>query len=132
MNKGKIFEPLNFLEFTGLLQSKSFFIFLLNSMKSSWALVRINAFELLSRFSDSFSLFNDSNFVNKVLLVSAFEFANDAKAMISEAAGLLLKLVFLKCIPALDLEFLSTIVVINKPLPENKQLALCYHVLYLV
>jgi hypothetical protein len=135
MNKGAIFDPLNFLEFCGLLQSQSLFIYLVNAMKSSWATVRIKAFELLSRYPDGYVLFNDSHFVNKVLLPAAFEFCNEARAMLSEASGLMLKLVWLKCMPTVDMDALMKL-----GSPEQAQswaegdrkLALMYHVLCLV
>jgi hypothetical protein len=76
-------------------------------MKSSWAAVRLNAFELISKYPDGYVLFKDSNFVNKVLLPTAFEFCNEAKAMLSEASGLMLKLVFLKCMPTVDMQALA-------------------------
>jgi hypothetical protein len=73
------------------------FNFLVNSLKSSWANVRQNSFELLTRYSDSYCAFSDAKFVNEVLVATALEYANDPKAMMGEASALMLKLAFLKC-----------------------------------
>ena len=97
VNKGKIFPPLNLLEKTGLLQSRSLFNFLVNSLKSSWANVRRQSFDLLTRYADTYSMFHDTKFVNEHLLPTAMQFANDPRAMMAEAASLMLKLAFLKC-----------------------------------
>jgi hypothetical protein len=64
LNKSRIFEPLNFLQRVGLLESRSLFNFLVNSLKSSWANVRRTAFELLARYADSYQAFQDPKFVN--------------------------------------------------------------------
>lgn len=64
LNKAKIFEPLNLLQRENLLQSRSLFNFLVNSLKSSWSNVRLNSFELLTRYADSYPAFNDAKFVN--------------------------------------------------------------------
>jgi hypothetical protein len=66
-------------------------------LKSSWANVRRNSFELLTRYADTYSAFNDSKFVNELLIPTAIDYANDPKAMMAEAAALMLKLAFLKC-----------------------------------
>ena len=80
---------------------------MVNSLKSSWGAVRASCFDLLSRYADSFALFNDYDFVNEVLLGTAFDFCNDARAMMAEACGLILKLVFIKCMPTVDLKKLD-------------------------
>ena len=49
INKSKIFEPVNLLARCHLLESRVLFNFLVNSLKSSWANVRANAFDLLDR-----------------------------------------------------------------------------------
>lgn len=57
MNKAKKFSPLNFLAKAKggkLLSSKSLFLFFVNSLKSSWTNVRLNASELLSKYADEF------------------------------------------------------------------------------
>jgi len=76
-------------------------------LKSSWGAVRASSFDLLSRYADSFVLFHDKEFVNEVLIGSAFDFCNDARAMMAEACGLILKLVFIKCMPIVDLKKLD-------------------------
>jgi len=104
VNKAKVFEPLNLLAQYDLLESKALFNFLVNSLKSSWANVRRNAFELLTRYSDSYAAFSDSKFVNTILIPTALEYANDPRAMMAEASALMLKLAFLKCTPVLSIE----------------------------
>jgi hypothetical protein len=42
-------------------------------------------------------MFHDPKFVNEHLLPTAMQFANDPRAMMAEAASLMLKLAFLKC-----------------------------------
>lgn len=86
-----------------MLESKSVFNFLVNSLKSSWANVRRNSFDLLTRYADSYSAFQDASFVNDVLVPTALEYANDPRAMMAEASALMLKLAFLKCTPVLSL-----------------------------
>ena len=78
-------------------------VYLLNSLKSSWALVRLNAFYLLSHMPDNHFLLNDKNFVNDVIMNTAMTYSNNPKAMVSEGAGLLFKLVFIKCLKFLDI-----------------------------
>jgi len=107
VNKAMIFAPINLLEHANLLQSKSFFQFLLDSFKSSWLAVRHNAFNLLMSYSDNFVYFKDATFVNDWILRTAFDFSHDPRAMMAEAAGLLLKLVFHKCIGAVDFKSLA-------------------------
>jgi hypothetical protein len=51
----------------------------------------------LTRYADTYSAFNDSKFVNELLIPTAIDYANDPRAMMAEAAALMLKLVFLKC-----------------------------------
>lgn len=112
MNKGKVFEPLNLLQKTGLLESRSLFNFLVNSLKSSWANVRKNSFELLTRYADSYAAFSDTEFVNELLIPTALDYANDPRAMMAEASALMLKLAFLKCTDVLHLN--------GKPLTGSK------------
>lgn len=112
MNKGKVFEPLNLLQKTGLLESRSLFNFLVNSLKSSWANVRRNSFELLTRYADSYAAFSDTEFVNELLIPTALDYANDPRAMMAEASALMLKLAFLKCTDVLHLN--------GKPLTGSK------------
>lgn len=57
LNKNRIFEPLNFLQRVGLLESTELFNFLVNSLKSSWANVRRTAFDLLTRYAESYKVF---------------------------------------------------------------------------
>lgn len=107
MNKAKSFEPINFLTKPAhkphLLSSKSLFMFLINSLKSSWTNVRHNAFELLSKYSDAFPQFHDSAFVNGILVPTALDFLKDPRAMMAEASALMLKLAFIKCTDVIDL-----------------------------
>jgi hypothetical protein len=112
VNKGKVFEPLNLLQKTGLLESRSLFNFLVNSLKSSWANVRKNSFELLTRYADSYAAFSDTEFVNELLIPTALDYANDPRAMMAEASALMLKLAFLKCTDVLNLN--------GKPLTGSK------------
>ena len=106
INKAKQFEALNFIKKAKngqLLRSKSLFMFLLNSMKATWTNVRINAFELLSKYDDEYVLFHDSSFVNGILIPTALDFLKDPRAMMAEACALMMKLVFIKCIEVADL-----------------------------
>ena len=108
-NKAKYFEPINFLAKAKggpLLGSKSLFMFLVNSLKSSWTNVRHNAFELLSKYADEYPEFHDPAFVNGILVPTAIDFLKDPRAMMAEASALMLKLVFAKCITVLDLGLL--------------------------
>jgi len=118
---------LNLLQKTGLLESRSLFNFLVNSLKSSWANVRRNSFELLTRYADTYSAFNDAKFVNELLIPTAIDYANDPRAMMAEAAALMLKLAFLKCTEVLSLN--------GQPLTGTKherRLALLRYVLAIV
>jgi hypothetical protein len=87
----------------GLEERRPLFIFLINSMKSTWAQVRIHAFEVLLRFPDSYGLFVDHSFVNQVLMTTASELANNPKAMMAEASALFHNLIFKKCLAHLSL-----------------------------
>jgi hypothetical protein len=87
----------------GLEERRPLFIFLINSMKSTWAQVRLHSFEVLSRFPDSYGLFVDEGFVNQVLMATASELANNPKAMMAEASALFHNLIFKKCLPSLAL-----------------------------
>ena len=110
LNKSKIFEPINLLAKARggpILESKSLFIFLVNSLKSSWTAVRGNSYELLSKYSDDYALFHDTEFVNETLIPTALDFLHDPRAMMAEASGLMLKLVFIKCIGVADLTLFS-------------------------
>jgi len=127
LNKNKIFEPINFLQKTGLLESRSLFNFLVNSLKSSWANVRRTSFELLARYADSYQAFQDAKFVNNLLIPTALDYANDPRAMMAEAAALMLKLAFLKCTDVLEIN--------GKPVQGTKserRLAFLRHVLKIV
>ena len=84
-------------------ERRPLFIFLINSMKSTWAQVRLHAFEVLSRFPDTYGLFVDDKFVNEVLMSTASELANNPKAMMAEASALFHNLIFKKCLPHLAL-----------------------------
>lgn len=112
------------LQKEGLMQSKQLLMFLLNSFKSTWALVRLNAFDLLNHFSASHSLLSDPDFVNNVIYKTAMVFCNNPKAMVSEGSGLLLKLLFNKCLPHLDF--------IKVTDDRDMQLQFCRHVLQIV
>ena len=84
-----------------LAEDRSFFIFLVNSLKSTWTQVRVYAYEILLRYSDEYPLFRDKEFVNGVLLDTAGELANNPKAMLAEASALFHNLLFRKCLPQL-------------------------------
>jgi hypothetical protein len=103
INKSKAFESVHFLDKTGLFQSRSFFFFLVNSLKSSWANVRQTSFGLLTRYSDTYPEFHTSEFVNGQLIPTALELLNDPRSMMAEACGLMLKVAFAKCIDVLDI-----------------------------
>lgn len=109
----------------GLMESKSLLMFLLASLKSSWALVRYTAFDLLRHIPDGHPLLQDKEFINNIVLKSAMNFCNDPKGMIAEGAGLLLKFLFTKCLSHLD--FIDV--------QENEidmQLQFCKHILSLL
>lgn len=80
------------------------FNFLVNSLKSSWANVRANAFELLDRYSEEYAVFKDPHFVNDLLIPTAFQFANDPRTMMAKSCSLMLKLAFTKCIDTVHLD----------------------------
>lgn len=106
LNKSRTFEPVNFLAKAKggkLLASKSLFMFLINSLKSSWTNVRHNAYDLLSKYANEYASFHDASFVNGILVPTALDFLLDPRAMMSEAAALMLKLTFVKCIDVVDL-----------------------------
>lgn len=106
LNKSKVYDPINFLAKAHggvLLSSKSLFMFLINSLKSSWRNVRINAFDLLSRYDATYATFHDASFVNGILIPTAMDFLNDPRGSVSESAALMLKLSFTKCIDIVDL-----------------------------
>ena len=81
---------------------KSLFVFLVNSMKSTWAQVRIHSFNILILFPDDYESFNDHSFVNNVLLPAASALANNPKAMMAEASALFHNLLFRKCLKQID------------------------------
>jgi hypothetical protein len=85
------------------MESKSLIIFLLNSLKSSWALVRLDAFYLLQHMPNNHFLLTDKQFVNEVIMQTALNYCNNPKAMMAEGSGLLLKLVFMKCLKVLNI-----------------------------
>lgn len=124
LNKAKIFEPINFLAKAKggqLLASRSLFMFLVNSLKSSWTNVRHNAYELLSKFPADYASFSDNGFVNQVLVPTALEFLSDPRAMMAEASALMLKLACTKCIDVLDLAlFVQADVNVDAPAVESK------------
>ena len=111
LNKAKTFEPVNFLAKAKLLQSPSLFFFFVNSLKSSWTAVRTSSLELLAKYSGDYELFHSSEFVNDMLVPTAFDFLNDPRAMMAEASALMLKLALTKCIQTVDLQAICT--------PEN-------------
>ena len=64
--------------------------------------MRVHSFSILSRFPDTYNFFNDSEFVNQVLLKAAGELANNPKAMMAEASALFHNLLFKKCLKHLS------------------------------
>ena len=99
----QVLTALGLLSKEGMMGSRSLLIFLLNSLKSSWTLVRINAYDILINFPDDHPILTDRDFANNVILKTALAFCNNPKAMIAEGAGLLLKLLFKKCLKVLDI-----------------------------
>ena len=81
-------------------------MFFVNSLKSSWRNVRHSAFVLLSKYAAEYEAFHDAAFVNGILVPTALEFTHDARGMMAEAAALMLKLAFTKCIDVVDLTLL--------------------------
>ena len=76
-------------------------MYLLNCLKSSWALVRFFSFEILSKIPENNAVLNDPEFVNNEVLSTALIFCNNPKAMVAEGSSLLLKFVFKKCLKVL-------------------------------
>lgn len=107
INKSKTFEPVNLLEKTGLFQDRALFFFLVNSLKSSWANVRQTSFSLLTKYPNNFTEFHNTVFVNDQLIPAALEFLNDPRSMMAESCGLMLKLVFTKCIEVAQINKIS-------------------------
>lgn len=127
INKSKSFEAVNLLEKANLFQSRSFFFFLVNSLKSSWANVRQTSFSLLARYSDAYPEFHSAEFVNGQLVPTALELLNDPRSMMAEACGLMLKLAFVKCIDVLDISRISfdqtqPSMIASNPLSKRKQM----------
>jgi len=85
-----------------LMESKDLFMYLLNGLKSSWILVRLDSYYLLSHLPDSHHLLSNKEFVNNVIWSTAIDFSSNPKAMISEGAGLHMKLLFFKCLKLLE------------------------------
>lgn len=81
-----------------LTESRSLFYFLLNSLKSTWSLIRQLSFDILIRYPPDYEMFCDTNFVNNILLKSAMDYSVNAKAMMAECSAYLLKLIFVKSI----------------------------------
>lgn len=75
------------------------FIFLVNSMKSTWAQIRIFSYSILGRFPDDYGMFHNEEFVNGQLFKMARDLANNPKAMMAEASALYHNLLFKKCLP---------------------------------
>lgn len=72
-------------------------------MKSTWAQVRVHAYEILIRFPDQYERYCDAEFVNGVLMQTATELANNPKAMLAEASALFHNLLFKKCLANLSI-----------------------------
>lgn len=135
LNKSKQFEAINFLAKAKeghLLSSKSLFMFFINSLKSSWTNVRLNAFELLSKYSCEFASFHDSDFVNGILVTTALDFLNDPRAMMAEASALMLKLAFTKCINVIDLGKFGAEMPAEFANDSDKQLAFLQAILQMI
>jgi hypothetical protein len=116
-----ILPELRLLSKENLLQSKELVLFLLNSFKSTWSLLRLSAYDILYHLPNDHELFNDRDFVNGVMYETAMAYCNNPKAMVSEGAGLLLKLLFGKCLPMLNF--------IEQGTEREMQLQFCYHIL---
>ena len=76
-------------------------MYLLNSLKSSWALVRVYSFEILCKIPENNAILTDEQFINQEILSTALIFCNNPKAMVAEGASLLLKFLFKKCLKQL-------------------------------
>jgi len=74
---------------------------------------------------DSHHLLSDRDFVNKVIWSTALDFSSNPKAMISEGAGLHMKLLFTKCLRILDF-------VKETESERDMQLQFCVHVLAII
>lgn len=98
----QILTATNLLSKEKLMESEEFLVFLLNCLKSSWSLVRLNALDIMLHFPPNHPLLNDPTFVNGTILSTALQFCNNPKAMIAEGAGLLFKILFNKCLHHVD------------------------------
>ena len=70
--------------------------------------MRTNSYDLLAKYSDDFEQFHNDKFVNGMLVLTAFDFLNDPRAMMAEASALMLKLALTKCIQTVDLQAICT------------------------
>eukprot|EP00347_Sterkiella_histriomuscorum_P008658 403344256 len=122
-----IYPPCHLLSKAGLLDSHSFVVFLLNSLKSTWTMVRIYSFDILCRYPDNYPLFHNNQFVNEVILSTALELANNPKAMLAEASAMFFKLLFKKC-----LKHLNFIQFIEETSEQEMQLQFVNYVLGLI
>jgi hypothetical protein len=77
-------------------------MFLLASLKSTWGLIRQMSFDLLAHMPDNHEFLKDKTFVNEVIYKSAMIFCDNPKAPIAEGSGLMLKFLFVKCLPQLE------------------------------
>lgn len=66
-----VLPSLGLLSKVGLMESDDLLLFLLASLKSSWTLIRLNAYELLKYFPSSHPKLSDRQFVNDVILKTA-------------------------------------------------------------
>ena len=57
-------------------------MYLLNCLKSSWALVRVYSFEILCKIPENNAILTDEQFINQEILSTALIFCNNPKAMV--------------------------------------------------
>ena len=56
----QVYPACHLISKADLLNSQSFFMFLLKSLKSTWTQIRMHAYDILVRYPDSYNAFNDS------------------------------------------------------------------------
>jgi len=99
MKTTKVIEPCFLLSKQGILtEDRTFFLFLLQCLRSTWTMVRLSAYEILVRYPIGFQMLKDEKFINEILLTHALSMCNNAKAMMAEGAALTLKLIFSRCL----------------------------------
>jgi hypothetical protein len=100
-----IYPPKHVLQRLDVFNDPEFVIFLINSLKSTWFNVRLNAYEILCLLpiKNEINPFLDSSFVNDIYFPKCLKFACNPKSNIAEASSLMLLLLCNKYIDTLDL-----------------------------